>query len=93
MHVIYIYIYIHVNLKTNIFLLAQKKLPKWLRNICKIKCVFPLIHIVHLHNALKDDIQIAATNMISSTAGLSLKYKSQVIRTTNEQPRHCMLQR
>ena len=25
-------------------LLAQKKLPKWLRNICRIKCVLKLIH-------------------------------------------------
>ena len=54
-HCIYIYIYIYIFMFQKIYLytckLAKKKLniflhtQKWLQNICRIKCIFKLIHI------------------------------------------------
>ena len=38
-------------------------------------------------------MQIAATNIISSTAGLCLKFKNQMVPITKEQLYNCMLQR
>ena len=39
-------------------------------------------HLVHNNNGLEKDIQIAATNVIGSAAGLSLKYENQMVRIT-----------